>query len=161
MEITMSGQVAMKQVFDGEKGYQSQMGQKEDMDAEETADKKAVKSLFPQLQYGNEFKIAVKGIEKVADADAYVLEVTKPSGKKSTEYYDVKTGYLVKESEVMNQGGMEITQATEFSDYKQVGNILIPHKVKIVAGTPAGEQEFVIKIESVKVNEPINADDFK
>lgn len=161
MEISMSGQAVMKQVFDGEKGYSSQMGQKEETDAEETADKKAVKSLFPQLQYGNEFKIEVKGIEQVAGADAYVLEVTKPSGKKSTEYYDVKSGFLVKESEVMKQGGMEITQATEFSDYKLVGNILIPHAMKIVASAEGGEQEFAIKLESVKVNEPISADDFK
>ena len=42
MEVSMGGNVVMKQAFDGATGYQSQMSNKADMDAEEIARKKWV-----------------------------------------------------------------------------------------------------------------------
>ena len=44
--ITMRGQVVIKRVFDGETGYQMQMGQKVDMDEDEITDKKTPKGYF-------------------------------------------------------------------------------------------------------------------
>ncbi len=87
-EMQMGGQTVVHEVFDGAKGYQTQMGNKKDMTDEELADKKDEKGLFPQLYYNDgTFKLEVAGVEKVGDANAYKIKVTGPSGKASTEYY--------------------------------------------------------------------------
>lgn len=162
MSVTMGGQAIMKSVFDGTAGYQSQMGQKEPFDDNMIKDKKAVTSLFPQLSYsGDNFKTAIKGIEKVGEADAYVMEVIKPSGAVTTEFYDVNTGFLIKQIDVTKTQGTEVTQATEMSDYRKVGDIFIPYKVAMTIGTPMGSQELITRFQTVKLNEAIPAEDFK
>ncbi|MEI9945072.1 MAG: pitrilysin family protein [Chitinophagaceae bacterium] len=162
MVIAMAGQTVMKSVFDGSTGYQAQMGQKQPMSDEEIAEKKITKGLFQQLFYASEgYKTTVKGIEKLAGGDAYVLIVTSPGGSVVTEYYDVKTSFLVKKSETKKEAGTEMTETTEYADYKQTGDLFLPHKLIQTVATPMGNQEFVITLSSVKVNEAVSPDDFK
>lgn len=162
MVITMGGQTVMKSVFDGTNGYQVQMGQKDSMSAEELAEKKAAKGLFQQMFYSGEgYKVEVKGIEKVGEAEAYFLIVTMPSGTAGTEYYDVKTGFLIKKSEVQKEDGVETTETTEYSDYKQTGDIFMPYKHNKTVSTAIGTQEIAITLDSIKLNDIISPDDFK
>lgn len=162
MSVTMGGQIIIKSVFDGVSGYQAQMGQKEPFDDDIIKDKKAVTSFFPQLSYsGESFKTIIKGIEKVGEADAYVMEVTKPSGSVTTEFYDVNTGLLIKQIDVVKTQGTEVTQTSEMSDYRKVGDVLIPHQVATTINTQMGSQELVFKYHTVKINEPVSAEDFK
>lgn len=161
MEISMGGQVVMKNVYDGTTGYQLQMGQKQDMSQEDLDNKKAVKGLIEQLSYGAGYKLEVKGMEKAGNANVYVLAVTLPAGGIKTEYYDVNTGLLVKTMESKKEQGVEITQTTELSDYRKVGNVLFPHKLSTTIGTPMGAQEFAITFDSIKLNEGVTAEDFK
>lgn len=158
-EISMNGTTVMKEVFNGNSGFQSQMGQKKEITGEELAQKKAKKGLFDQLYYkGN--KLEVAGITKVGQADAYILHITPPAGKKVTEYYDVKTGYLLKEEKSIKSNGTDITQITEYSDYRKVGNVLLPYKINQSVQTPAGSQDFVINVKDIKVNTGIKPADF-
>jgi len=162
MELTMGGNVVMKQVFDGNTGYQSQMGNKADMEAEEIVRKKEAKGIFPQLFYKTDgYKLEVAGVEKVGDADAYKVKITSPAGNESTEYYNAATGYLVKEESVVKQSGMEIQQATELSNYKKVGNIMLPFTFNVSTQSPQGSQDFVMEIKEYKLNESVAVEDFK
>ncbi|QEC68677.1 insulinase family protein [Panacibacter ginsenosidivorans] len=161
-EISMNGQVAMKEVFDGTTGYQAQMGNKSDMGADEIAQKKDVKGIFPQLFYNDgSYKLEVAGIEKVGDADAYKVKITTAAGNESTEYYDAATGYLVKQESVVKQGGMEIQQSTELSNYKKVGTVMLPFTYNVSVQTPQGNQDFTMEAKEYKLNEAIAADEFK
>jgi hypothetical protein len=161
-QISMAGNPVMKSVYDGTAGYQMQMGQKQDMSAEDLNDKKSVKGLFEQLYYsGAEYKLQVKGLEKVGTADAYVLLITLPSGKTRTEYYDTKTGFLVKASETTKENGAEISQTMEFSDYRKTGDILVPYSIVLNVTSPMGSQELVMKIDETKLNEGVTDADFK
>lgn len=160
MEITMGGNVVMKNVFDGEKGYMMQMGQKKDLDEKEATGKKSIKGIFEQLFYtGSDYKLQVKGIEKINNNDVYVLVVTPASaaGEVSTEYYDVKTGFLVKTSKISKTEQGDVTQVTEFSDYRKTGDIYLPFKIVHFEG----EQEISMTLETIKVNESVLAEDFK
>ena len=96
--VSMGANTMMKETFDGTTGYQQQGPNKKDMAADEIAQKKAFTQLTEQLDYltNPAFKLVVKGIQKVNGADAYQLSVTDPTGKTSTEYYDVKSKLLVK-----------------------------------------------------------------
>jgi zinc protease len=162
MVITMNGQAVMKNVYDGTAGYQMQMGQKKDLEGEDLAKKKAVPGLFEQLFYKDAgYKLEVKGVEKAGSGNAYVLSVTLPAGDTRTEYYDVTTGLLVKVVEIRKEEGAEMSQTVEFADYKKVNDVSFPHKLTTTIGTPMGAQEFVVVLESIKLNEDVSETDFK
>jgi zinc protease len=125
MEMVMGGNPVVHIVYDGKTGYQSQMGQKKEMTAEELAEKKDTKGIFPQLFYADgTYKLEVAGTDKVGGKDAYKIKVTGPSGKVSTEYYDLATGYLVKEENTTKASGQDITQSIEYSNFKKAGNVV-------------------------------------
>ena len=158
-EISMNGTTVMKAVFNGNSGFQSQMGQKKELSAEELVEKKAKKGLFDQLYY-NDSKLEVAGTTKIGQADAYIVQVTPPAGKKITEYYDVKTGYLLKEEKSLKSNGTDITQITEYSDYRKVGNVLLPYKISQSIQTAAGNQDFIINVKEIQVNAGLKPADF-
>ncbi|MEO8403961.1 MAG: pitrilysin family protein [Chitinophagaceae bacterium] len=161
-EVSMNSNVVMKSVYDGTKGYQAQMGQKKEMDSATLAERSGIKGIFEQLYYKDPgYKLQVKGIEKSNGADAYALLVTSPGGTTKTEYYDVKTGFFIKSVEVTKEEGTEITSTEEHSDYRKVGDIFFPFKFVQSVNTPQGSQEFVVTLNTVKLNEGVTADDFK
>lgn len=162
MTVEMMGQTVMKNVFDGTTGYEMQMGQKKNISAEKIAEKQAINSIFEQLSYTtNGAKLEVKGIEKVNGTDAYKLSVTPAKGTASTEYYDVKSGLLVKTENVEKMNGTDIAISFEFKDYKKFGNVLLPQNLLQTVQTPMGAQEINIMIKETKLNQGITDADFK
>lgn len=161
MEVSMMGQTAMKQAFNGTTGYQMQMGKKSELTGDDLTEKKESKGIVSQLFYATDgTKLESAGTTKVGTADAYKLIVTSASGKKKTEYYDVKSGLLLKDEKTVNKGTMEITQSTEYGDYKKVGDVLFPHTLNQNIQTPQGSQEFAINIKEIKINPPLKAEEF-
>ncbi|TBO41962.1 M16 family metallopeptidase [Pedobacter kyonggii] len=161
MEISMGGQTAMKQVYNGKTGYAMQMGQKAELTGDDLAEKKDDKGYGGQLYYATDgTKIESAGTAKVGTADAFKLNITSPSGKKKTEYYDTKSGLLLKDESTTTKGGVEISQSTEYSNYTKVGDVLFPFTLTQSVATPQGAQEFSVVIKDIKVNPPLKAEDF-
>jgi len=163
MTITMGNNVLMKSLFDGTAGYQQQGSNKKDMTAEEVAQKKVFTSLTEQLDYlsNPNFKLAVKGIQKVDGADAYQVAVTDPTGKTSTEYYDVKSKLLVKNENTTVTNNTPVMQTVELSDYRKVGNVLFPYKQTLTISAGGRDQNIVMNITDVKINAGVSPEDFK
>jgi hypothetical protein len=157
----MGAQTVMKQVFNGTTGYQMQMGKKADLSPEDIADAKADKGLFNQLNYATDgSKLESAGVTSVGTASDYKLLVTSASGQKKTQYYDVKSGLLIREESTTKKQGTEISQTFDFSDYKKVGDVLFPHKIIQAMQTPMGSQELIITIKEIKLNPALQASDF-
>ena len=158
MQLNMGGMTVVKRVFDGAKGYVEQMGQKKDLEGDELAMYSDIKSLFPQLAYNTQgFSMSQPVVEKVNGEDAYKIEITKPSGKKATEYYSAKTGLLVKQEETIKAMGQEIEQATEFGKYVTVGGIQLPGEMsENVMG-----QAMTFILSNYKLNEGVTDKDFE
>lgn len=161
MEINMNGQAVIRKAFNGTTGYQSQMGNKKAMEGDELNDSKNAKGIFDQLYYNDGYKLELAGTEKVNGMDAYKLNITSPSGSKSTEYYDVVSGYLVKNEKTIKGGGQKVLNSVEFSNYKKVGNVMFPFTNSISVQSDRGTQEFVIEVKDIKLNTDVKADDFK
>jgi hypothetical protein len=162
MEMTMNGQTVMRQAFNGTTGYQMQMGSKQPMDDDQLAESKNTRGLFEQLFYNDAgYKLEVAGTEKVGDNDVYKINITPPSGDATTEYYDIKTGYLVKTEKTTKAKGSDVQQTIEFSDFKKTGNVMFPFKSAISVQSDKGSQDFVIEVKEIKINEDVKADDFK
>ncbi|RBQ10354.1 insulinase family protein [Pedobacter miscanthi] len=161
MEMTTMGQTFVKQVYNGKTGYSMQMGQKAELTGDDLAEKKDDKGYGTQLYYATDgTKIESAGTAKVGTADAFKLNITSPSGKKKTEYYDAKSGLLLKEESTSKKGTVEMSQSTEYSNYKKVGEVLFPFTLTQSVSTPQGSQEFSIVIKDIKINPPLKAEDF-
>lgn len=163
MTITMGGNTVMKETFDGDKGYQQQMGNKKDLTADEIARKKVFTSLTEQLDYltNPAFKLVVKSIQKVNGADAYQVSVTDPTGKTSIEYYDVKSKLLVKNESTTVTNNVSVSATVDFGDYRKVGNVMFPYKQTITQSAGGQDQTFAMTVTDVKVNTGVTTDDFK
>ena len=85
------------------------------------------------------------------------IKVTSPSGKVHTEWYDTKTGLLVKTEGTSKMMGQEVSISTTYSNYKKVGNIMLPATKNV----SAGPQDITFETKDTKLNEGVTAEDFK
>jgi zinc protease len=153
MSFNMGVMTLQKQTYDGTKGKQSGLEGKKEITGEELEELKSEAIMNPEMQYEKMgHKLNLKGIEAINGSDAYILEVVSPSGKKSTEWYDVASGLKVKSSTTTTTQGQTITQVTEFGDYKDYSGVKYPGSVSIT-GTP---MPLKLKLESVEVNKGIS-----
>lgn len=158
MEMTMQGQSVMKMVFDGTKGSQSQMGQSKEMSPEEIKTQMDEKGVFPQLHYADaDYKINTDGTGKINGEDTYKIKVTAPSGKVTTEYYSISTGFLLKQETKIAANGQEIEQSTLYGNYKNIEGIMTPTLITQLMGG----QEIPMNLSDIRYNAAVTADDFK
>lgn len=159
VEMTMGGNVVMKQVYDGETGSAVQMGRPIPLDENKLKEMAIEAHMFPQLVYsdlGVETKLV--GVEKIEGSDAYAVEVTLPTGSKATHYFDASSGLLVRKSQVAQTPQGEMVMATDIGNYQEVDGIKFPFETKLPLG---GGMKMVQKVESVEVNPNISDDTFK
>lgn len=146
------GGLIIKQIFDGEKGFVFQ-GQKFDLPAEMTAPLKKTNSLFVPLSEG--YKTAkVEGIVSENGVEYYKVVAADIS---RTDFYDVKTGLLMKSEQKMKSPQGEMVATTTNKGYKTFEGILMPTEIL----TEAGPQTAKIVIESVEINKNVSDADFK
>jgi len=91
--VTMGGQTVMNSVFDGENASMVQMGQNTPVGDEQKLDMGFESAIISELAI-TELGLAsqLTGIETIDGKKAYAVEITKPSGSKTTYYYDVDSG---------------------------------------------------------------------
>ena len=150
-----------KKTFDGQKGYQEQQGQKKDLKPEEIEETKEEADLQAELhpeKYG--IKRTLKGMETIEGADAYVIEAIDAKDKKTMEYYDAKTGLLVRQIQYMkDKDGTVVPKTTDFSDYREVPGSN-GYKVAYFFSIPAAGTNLNVKVQSVEINKDIPDSEF-
>ncbi|MFN0037597.1 MAG: insulinase family protein [Saprospiraceae bacterium] len=160
LEMSMGGQAMQKQVYDGAQGFRTAMGQTEALEGEQLGDIKEQAMFSKEAGYKTGgYKLVLKGIEEVNGSNTYVLEVERPDGKKSTEYYDTKTSLKVREvSTGQGMDGSPSTQMVEMTDYKEVGGVKMPHSMTVSGVFPV---PFKVSITEIKVNAGVDDAVFK
>ncbi len=163
MEMSMGGNIMQEQRFDGVQAKVGQMGQNQTItEGPEIESMKEQANAFGQLLYLTEnspYKMELKGIEDVNGAKAYKVQITKASGDKSYEFYDVKSNLLIRSMITQEvPGGAPQSITTEIADYKSVSGVMIPHKVTILGAMPFPLEMIA---ESIVINENIPAAKFK
>lgn len=156
MELTAEGMgTLMKQNFDGESGYMEQQGRKMPMDDATISSRKSSQGLFEEL-FMEPSTMSLESMTTIEGTDVYKIKVTKDE-KSSFRYYDVKTSYLLRTEETAEAQGQSVTTITDYSNYKEVGGVMMPYSMKVAAGP----QVFVFETTDAKVNEGVSAEDFK
>ncbi len=154
MEMSMNNNTIMEQLYDGERGYiKSMMGSSEA--SGDTLTRMKEQALFmPELHYAEEgYKLELTGIESINGEDAYSLIITSPAGNKSTEYYSVASGLLVRSINEVDG----VQQASDFSDYRDVNGVKYPFK----RTTKMGPQEITIEVSNIDNKSKIGSDVFE
>jgi predicted Zn-dependent peptidase len=159
MEVKMGGNLMQKQVFDGEKGASSGMQGSKKIEGDEALDMAISSAIVEEVEYLNQgIDLNLISIENINGSDAYGVEVTMPSGKKSTRYYDSESGLLVRTTNVMEGPQGAMTLSTDYEDYKEFGGVMFPTGIK----QPMNPQmKMDIKVTEVLVNEDVDESLFK
>ena len=149
LTLSMMGQAFQQQIYDGTNGAMIQQGQTMKLEGKQLDGLKEQAIMFPELDYLNgDYELELKGIEQIDGNDAYKLTVIAPSGNKVTEYYNVKSGLKIRSIGVLESPQGNITQTTDYSEYKDAGGILMPY----VMQQSMGPQNIKMTIKDVKVN---------
>lgn len=160
VEMSMGGRVVSKQLLTGDEAVVTQGGQNVPVNEEAKEELTFSSYPFPELHYeelGAETKLV--GMEKVDGKEAYAVEVTYPSGKKVTHYFDTESGLKVQETKVQKTPqGQEVPLSTTYSEYKEVEGIKFPHLIIQPVG---GGMKLNIKMENIEVNPELGEDTFK
>ncbi len=129
-------------VFDGEKGYAMQGGQKMDLPAAATDKMKTAKMFTALSMNAADYTSVTKGT--VDGKEAYILE-----GKDGKSYFDVSSGLMIKSTSP--QGDMMITE------YMTVDGIKVPKTMKI----SAMGQNIDMSVTEFVLNKDVSDADFK
>jgi zinc protease len=157
-DLKMGAMVVMQSVFNGTTGYQKQGPQKMDMGPDEIKEQLDEPGCIPHINYnGAGIKTEYIGAGKIGDEATYRLKATFTSGRVSVQEFGQKSGLLLKEETTANQGGQSTDVTIEYSNYKKVGNLLLPFKVT----RNFGGLEITADVTSYKINEGVTDADFK
>lgn len=150
MEVSSAGTVFTKQIFDGEKGIATSPMGNQPIEGEMLEEMKMQAIMIPETEYSKHgITQELKGIETVGGKEAYRIDLSYPSGKTESHYYDKASGLKLKST---NAAGF-----SEYSDYREVSGILFPFVMK----QTLGGQSFDLKVIAVKVNSKLKDDFFK
>ncbi len=151
-DIAMEGMGSVqKQVINGDKGYMTAQGAKQNLTADDVKDAKYDLAPFAETLLMNASDATVTGIEAVDGKDCYVLKTGD-----SSFFYEVATGLKLAEGKEVEMMGQKATQMTYYSDYKAVKGVKVPHRISQNVGF-----DLNITVTEVKINEGVSDADFK
>lgn len=155
---SVGGNVMQKQVFDGERGMASAMGQTMELSGKQLADMKIQAKMFPELEYkklGYDLKLIE--VEEIDGKPAYKVQISNPEGTSKNEYFDVSTWLKVRTvaSQETQMGPMTVT--SNFGDYREVDGVKFPFALK----QQVGPQNVDLKVVSVELNSGVSDELFK
>ena len=151
--MTGMGMVLSKMIFDGEKGYSEAQGRKTVLSGDLLEKTKSNIVPFPETGYLINEKVTLEKIEPINGSDAYVLK----NGDDTTIYYDVATGFKIKQVTKIEAGGQTMYQTFDFLNYKEVDGVKFPHLLKMASGPQI--LEFLTK--EIVINEGVSDSDFE
>ncbi|WP_304342726.1 histidine kinase [Chryseobacterium koreense] len=96
------------------------------------------------------FEAKYLGKEKIGDIYCHKVELTK-NVNKTVYYFDVKNYMLLRE--------IKKEETLNYSDYKQVGSLLMPFRIE--SSSPKKDSDYVISIYKIDTNKVFPANIFK
>lgn len=130
----------------------SSMGQVQPVDKATSEQIKEEVMPFPELKYASaNYQLTLAPFfTKIDGKDAYLINLTTPSGKLLKEYFDASTGLKIRRE--MGSSHSSIN----YEDYKEVNGILFPSKESVTE-----QVNLQLEIKDVKINSGLTDEDFK
>lgn len=151
LSVSMAGNVMSDQVYADGKGMVKAQGQTLEMEGD-NLNVHATEAIFlPELNAQD--KATLSGIEMMGEKKVYVIKWS--DSKKS--FYDTESGLLVASETKTNQGGQDVTQLVNYSNYQETNGLKFP----MTLSQSMMGREVNFEVKEVKVNEGVTAEDFK
>ncbi len=158
MTITIGDVTIQKIIYDGNKGKQSGMQGEKAITGDELTELRIQAFNIHELYYEKlGYKLEIKGVENINKSKAYVIDVTSPTGKKTTEWYDVDSGFKVRTSQTSLTEEGNVTQTIDYTDYKDVNGTKYPTFITIKGGS----LPLKLELTAVEINKGIDNSNFK
>lgn len=151
LSISMGGNVMSDQMYADGKGMVKAQGQTMEMEGDNLAAQATEAIFLPELNAQE--KATLAGVEMMEEKKVYVIKWS--DSKKS--FYDTESGLLVASETKTNQGGQDVTQLVNYSNYQETNGIKFP--MTLSQNMMGREVNFEVK--AVKINEGVTPDDFK
>lgn len=136
-------------LYDGQKGVMSN-GENEIEIVDEELEKLKAEATLDFILHPADYgvKIILVGMKLIEAKNCYEISFGLPSGTNWTQFFDAESGYKVKEEKkiITKQGSFD--QQTFFYDYKVVGGMKYPFRIK----QSFGAQQLEFNVSSIKVN---------
>ncbi len=153
MTFTALGKKIATQIsfFDGTGGGEvSSFGSPETYSGKRLEDIRAGSDFYDVLNWKKNYKtITVKKIAKVGEEDAYVVERTNEKGTPITDYISTKSFLVLKRDSliVSETVGIELPLTQTFSDYRNVGGVMVPFKI---SASNIANGDVVLRVVDIK-----------
>lgn len=155
MDMSMMGMSLMSQKFDGEQGKALQQGQAVPLDEAALAEMKIQARLFPETRLEElGYQLELNGLELVDGKKAYAVEMTSPTGNKSTEYFDISNGLKIRS--VVSNNAQNVVN--DYEDYREVEGIKFPFKTTVTGMMPI---PLTMEVKSVEINTGLDTAEFE
>jgi predicted Zn-dependent peptidase len=155
--VSMGGNILQKQVFDGERGMATAMGQSTELTGKQLDEMRLQAKIFPELDYANgEYQLELMEVEDVDGKPAYKVQVTNPAGTATIEFYDVATGLKVRTVSTQETQMGPMTVSASYGNYQDVEGVKIPFSLK----QQTGPQTMDMKVVSAELNSGISDEVF-
>lgn len=145
---------AQKMVVNGDSVSMISMGNAAPVDDAAKNRYKEQATPFPEMNYSNSgYKLQLQPtLSNVDGKDAYLINVTSPSGAVSKKYYDAQTGLKLRDEVISEQGDATF----DYSNYKEVSGIMLPFSQTVSQGA-----DFTLTVTDAKINSGLKDEDFK
>ena len=153
--VTAGGMVVQRSVFNKYQGYNEVNGQRIPLADAELEQAIINSALFSELNY--DFStIELVGTALVDDQKAYEIKITD----NKTEYYSIESGLKIKEVEIQEIEGNQLSIETTIKEYEEVEGILVPNEINQVTPTLPIPGGITIKFNNIKLNVKTSDSDF-
>ncbi|TVQ76992.1 MAG: insulinase family protein [Flavobacteriales bacterium] len=156
-ELGMMGMTIQRQSFDGKRGQMVMQGQKQEIEGAELASMMIEAEFFPEASYAAAgYELSISGADRINGEVVYIVEVKKPDGTIISEYYNAESGLKIRSEQTMDTPQGEMTQATNFADYREVEGFMIPHRMI----QNIGGMDIKMDATAIRVNSGVAASEF-
>jgi outer membrane lipoprotein-sorting protein len=163
MDMEMMG-MKITQAYDGKIGWgvNPQTGKAEEAPAKAQGELKRMAQGYDAMLNPQKHGLSyvLKGKEKIADKDCFVLEQTTTGEEEKTTIFVDGATYLplMSRAKTQNMMGADVDSETLFEDYKKEGNVIIAHSLTIKQG---GAVWAKIKVSEITFNSDLEDAFFK
>jgi hypothetical protein len=151
----------VQQAFDGSSGWVKNQSGVFDMSGDGLEQVKRDWLFYGDVKLDKQYKeMNVAGRERLDGREFYVVLGTRPDGQIERLYFDVQTGLLARRySETPTYFGA-LPNATDYDDYRKVGQVRLPFFVRKVRGgtrlvQTISEYKLNIKIDEARFKKPV------
>ena len=138
-----------KTIFDGVKGKSIAMGQEKEITGDMLETIKLQADLHAELNYAKAgIKTELASVETINNSDAYKVILTLPSGTKITQYYDIKSGFMVRQMSTLSTPQGSFNQIMDFDDYRDLNGLKFAYKLT----QTASPQTIELTTTSIELN---------